>query len=123
MSIWSTLLGADNVINKAADGIDAAFFTDEEKAKHFLETLKHYEPFKIAQRLMALCVGVPYVLMYIVAALFLVFGVATETDSAINASKTLAEMNNETLGMPFALIVGFYFAGGMANGIVDKFKK
>jgi len=25
--------------------------------------------------------------------------------------------------MPFALIVGFYFAGGMANGIVDKFKK
>ena len=123
MSIWSTLLGSDNVINKAADGLDAAFFTDEEKARHFIKTLKHYEPFKIAQRLMALCVGVPYVLMYVLSALFLVYGVATETSSAVDASATLAEMNNDTLGMPFALIIGFYFAGGMANGIVDKFKK
>ena len=123
MSIWSSLLGSDNVINKAADGIDAAFFTDEEKAKHFITTLKHYEPFKIAQRLMALCVGIPYVLMYIVSALLLVVGVAGDMPSATEASKTLASMNNDTLGMPFALIIGFYFAGGMANGIVDKFKK
>ena len=123
MSIWSTLLGSDNVINKAADGIDAAFFTPEEKAKHFLETLKHYEPFKIAQRLMAFIVGVPYVLMYMISAGLLVYGALSETASAIETSRTLAAMNNDTLGLPFALIVGFYFAGGLGNGMIEKFKK
>ena len=123
MSIWSKLLGSDNIINKAADGIDAAFFTPEEKAKHFLETLKHYEPFKISQRIIAFSVAIPYILVWIASAIMFSFGAINENQIVVETSKQLAEMNNETLGTPFALIMGLYFGGGMLNGAIDRFKK
>jgi hypothetical protein len=39
------------------------------------------------------------------------------------ASKELATMNNDTLGLPFAIILGFYFAGGAIEGVIEKRKK
>jgi hypothetical protein len=58
MSIWTSLFSSPSVIKKAADGIyngvDAAIYTDQEKASGFMGMLKGYEPFKIAQRLLML---------------------------------------------------------------------
>ena len=72
MSIWASLFSSPSVIKKAADGIyngvDAAIYTDQEKAAGFMGMLKGYEPFKIAQRLLMLVVTIPYVLIWFLCA-------------------------------------------------------
>ncbi len=35
----------------------------------------------------------------------------------------LASRNNDNLGFPASLILGFYFAGGAIEGIVSRWKK
>ena len=135
MGILSKLFGADEVVKKAADGIyngiDKLVYTDEEKAdmrlkaaQQFLQLLKAYEPFKLAQRLLALIFAVPYVFVWIVAAtLFVIGAIWPQYGAAIEASKTLAKMNNETLGTPVAIILAFYFSGGMLEGVVRRIKQ
>jgi len=126
----ATLFGNENVIKKAADGIyngvDAAFYTDEEKAKGFMNLLKGYEPFKIAQRLLALTVTIPFVVVWIlVAAMFVAAGFVDPAygTQIVESAKALGELNNGTLGMPVTLILSFYFAGGALEGVVGRMKE
>ena len=135
MGIFSKIFGSDDVINKAADGIyngiDKLVYTDEEKAdmrlkaaQQFLKLLKAYEPFKLAQRLLALTFAIPYIVVWIISAiLFVVGALIPELSNAIDASRELAKMNNETLGTPVAIILAFYFSGGMLEGVVSKWKE
>lgn len=129
MGLWGTLFGSENVIKKAADGIyhgvDKAIYTDEEKAGGFLKLLSAYEPFKLAQRLLALTLAVPFVLVWIAVAGMLV--ISGFVDPAYGkhiaeAARTLGELNQNTLGTPVALVVGFYFAGGALEGVADRIK-
>lgn len=129
MGIWASLFGNENIIKKAADGIyngvDAALYTDQEKAGGFLNLLKGYEPFKIAQRLLMLMVTIPYVLIWVLCALMLmsVGFVDGATGKAIGeAARVTGEMNNNTLGVPVSLVVAFYFAGGALEGVVGRMK-
>lgn len=126
MGFWGRLFGTEKVVDGLYNGIDKSFFTDEEKANHFLKILKAYEPFKLAQRLLALIVGIPYVIIYMISALTFVYGMSIENlDHAtrvIEASKSLATLNNDNLGMPFAIILGFYFSGGMIEGGINAWK-
>lgn len=134
MGIFSKIFGTDDVIKKAADGIyngiDKLVYTDEEKAdmrlkaaQQFLKLLKAYEPFKLAQRLLALTFAIPYVAVWIISAiLFIIGALVPELSNAIDASRELAKMNNETLGTPVAIILAFYFSGGMLEGVVSKLK-
>ncbi len=131
MSFLGKLFGSDNVIQKAADGVyngvDAAFFTNEEKSRHFLNLLKAYEPFKLAQRLIALLVTIPYMLIWLVCAGLMVISAFVEpcsteaicrSSTMLEASKTLAIWNNDTLGLPFSTILFFYFGGGAVEGVL-----
>lgn len=129
MSFWGRLFGSENVIKRAADGIyngvDKAIYTDQEKASGFLNLLKAYEPFKIAQRLLALVVSIPYVLVWLMSAAMLV--AAGFVDPAYGkqieeAARVLGELNNDTLGTPVALVLGFYFGGGAVEGVVNRLK-
>jgi hypothetical protein len=129
MGIWATLFGNENVIKKAADGIyngvDAAFYTNEEKASGFLNLLKGYEPFKIAQRLLMLVVTIPYVLIWVLCALLIMSSgfVASDTGAGlIEAAKVTGAMNNDTLGIPVSLVVAFYFGGGALEGVVGRMR-
>ena len=125
MSFWTKLFGANDVIDKVSKGVDAAFFTPEERANHYLAVLKNIEPFKVAQRWFALCVIVPYVFVWVMCALLFVTSVFFEgpkADQIINVSDLLAQRNNDVLGWPVAIIVGFYFAGGAVEGAIGKFK-
>lgn len=121
MGIIARILGNSNVIDQAAKGIDKVFFTSEEKAENWINTLKAYEPFKLAQRLIALLVVGVYLFVWILSALILILSFWWA--DMLELSKQLASMNNETLSLPFTLITAFYFAGGAAEGIVNKFKK
>ncbi|MCM2973788.1 hypothetical protein [Larsenimonas suaedae] len=129
MGLWSSLFGSDNVIKKAADGIyngvDKAIFTDEEKATRFMSLLKLYEPFKLAQRLLALSVTLPYVVVWLLCACMLVFSGFVEPgygEQVSEAARALGELNNDTLARPVTLVLSFYFAGGVLEGVVSKIR-
>lgn len=130
MSFFGKLFGSDTVVKKAADGIyngvDSAFFTDQEKSQHFLDLLKAYEPFKLAQRFLALVVSIPYVMTWLMSAVMLVISAfvdPTYGEQIAESAKELGSLNNETLGVPVALVLGFYFGGGAVEGVVDRIGK
>ncbi len=121
MGILGKIFGSEKAIEKVASGVDKVFFTKEEKSEQWIETLKAYEPFKLAQRLIALLVTSVYLFVWLICVTLVVLGLWY--DNTLELSKTLAEWNNDTLGLSFVLIVSFYFAGGMAEGVIQKFRK
>ena len=113
------IFGSDSIINAGIKGIDALVFTDEEKAKMHMNFLKLYEPFKLAQRYLAFGFGGAYLLVFFNAVLVWNIGVFTadlEMQGFYMATAhELANWNNETLGTPVSIILGFYFMGGVLN--------
>ena len=101
--IFNSIFGSSKVIDGAMKGIDAMVFTGEEKSKLHLDFLKRYEPFKLTQRFLAVIFCLPYVL-------FASFGLIIDDESIIAGANTL-------FGIPVSVILGFYFMGGMLNGI------
>lgn len=133
MSFWGKLFGTEKVINASINGIDKAFYTSEEKAENGIiimgikeKLLKAYEPYKLAQRFLALIVSIPYMLIYLISALFYAYGLTIENVEhsvrLLEASKQLGAMNNENLGTPFAIVLGWYFTGGVIEGGIRAFK-
>lgn len=126
MGIWSKIFGTEKVIDGIYNGIDKSIFTTEERADHFLRILKAYEPFKLLQRFLALIVGIPYMFIWIMCAIFYIYGLTVDdlvtAERMIEGSKELAKLNNEQLGMPFAIILSFAFGGGMLEGGIRAFK-
>lgn len=78
--------------------------------------VKMYSPFKLAQRLLALLIGIPYILLLIVCTILILI------DYNADNAKMALELLNTSLGFPFSIVLGFYFAGGMAEGIISKYR-
>lgn len=115
--IFSKIFGSSKVIDNSMSAIDKVFYTDEEKAENKAHLLKLYEPFKLAQRLLALTFAIPFVLTFLMAAIgFYCFGVDQEK------ALTVMKWNIDTLGEPVFWIMVFYFAGGASEGLISKFK-
>lgn len=137
MSFWSRLFGSSSVVNKAVDGIyngvDALVYTEQEKAEDFkdrvglkIKLLQAYEPFKLAQRFIALMLGIPFVLIHVVVTVTWLIGIfkigpGLEYKFVFEQLKLVAEWNNATLGEPFGYVVIFYFLGGAAEGGIRAF--
>lgn len=107
--------------------IDKAFYTDGEKAENFNKLLAAYEPFKLAQRFLALTLGLPFVFIHIVLVVCWMISIFTagpglEYKFIFEQLKLVAEYNNTTLGEPFFYVVLFYFGGGAVEGIVKRYK-
>jgi hypothetical protein len=136
MRLLSKLFGSDEVIDAGMSAIDKAVFTEEEKADYKIkfagvkvDLLEAYKPFKLAQRLLALIVGIPFVIIHVIIFLIqiclLLFAInyGSETyDFAMTQLDLMVQRNNQTLGEPFAWIVGFYFFGGAGEGIAKKLR-
>ncbi|MDB4261368.1 hypothetical protein N9878_00735 [bacterium] len=109
MGIWSNLFGTENVVNKAVDGIydglDAAIYTNEEVARDRKELLSLYEPFKLAQRLIALTFCIPYM-----AAWSVTFFASFKYDVTSQVEMLLNPIGPASI---IAIIVSFYFYGGV----------
>lgn len=120
MALLGKLFGSEKALDKAASGVDKVFFTKEEKSEQWVETLKAYEPFKLAQRLIAILVTSTYLLVWLMSAIMMILGIWYV--DIVEYSKLLAQWNNDTLSVPFLVIISFYFAGGAAEGVIQKFK-
>ena len=115
MSIWTKLFSANKVIDGVISAGDKLVFTPEEKKELFIEELKVYTPFKIAQRWLMITVCVPYVIMALVLFGCLMTDIGN-TDSAI-------DVLTGPLGWAFVAIVGFYTGGGAIEGGIKAWGK
>lgn len=124
MEIFSALFNSTETVNKVTDAVidagDAMFLTDEEEIQYNhkklamkMEWMKLYEPFKVAQRYIALIISIPYV-----SAWFIIF-IATLANQDTSKAALLLDGN---LGLAFVLVVGFYFAAGAGEGLINKWK-
>ena len=118
MSIWSSLFASENVVNKMADGLynglDAAVYTTEEKVENRKEFYKLYEPFKKAQRLLAMTICPPYMLAWSVTFILSFTGLDITKQE---------ELLSGNIGTIVQIIIAFYFLGGVANGFSVFTKK
>lgn len=113
MNFLKKLFGSSEVVQAGIDGIDAAFFTDEEKSRFRLALLKAYEPFKLAQRLLALTFCIPYALAWLVA-----FVASFWVDIAAQLALLSGDM-----AVAVGIILAFYFGGGFVEGALGKHKQ
>lgn len=110
MGIFAKLFGSDKVISAGISAIDAMVYTDEEKVSDKRALLKLYEPFKVAQRYLAVIFSVPYVTAWLI----------TFFASFITEVETQKELLTGDIGTIVGIIVGFYFFGGAISGGFKK---
>lgn len=126
MGVLSKIFSADKVL-ETADGIfqqaDEMNFSNEERAKNKLELLKAYEPFKLAQRLIAMIIVPCYCFGWLLSIGFTITSLLLiESQKYKDAALAIKETTNEMLGWSFLAIISLYFAGGVVNSF-SKIKK
>jgi hypothetical protein len=132
MGVLGRIFGSDKALESIGGIIDGAHYSGEEKAEHKQKLLALYEPFKLAQRYLALIVGIPYVTLCVIAGLLFassVFFDPCTVDTACKSfqikdtAKELFTYTNQSLGPKFLMILTFYFGGGFLEGVIGKAKK
>jgi len=102
-------------------GIDKAILTNEEKLDYMQKMLVLYEPYKLAQRVIAILFTSAFTLIHLTTAITHFIYVLRGLNPKPIIS--LYEYNNDSLGTLVMIIVGFYFAGGVLEGTVKRLKK
>lgn len=138
--MWSwvkSIFTSSDLVESVSKGIDKSFFTDEEKADNWDKMLKLYEPFKMAQRLIALGLLALLGLGFFTAVILRCSGLIWYTPTAdelnlilagkyipeyIQASDWVLANTYKLFFEPFLWAVGFYFGGGAAEGVVSRWK-
>ena len=92
-----------SIMFKVLKNIFGAFDISDIQDKSAL--LKMYEPFKLTQRFLTVIIGLPYIILISIGVSMLYFGTNVEN------VRTALHILNESLGLSFTLILGFYFAG------------
>jgi len=114
MGFFGKLFGSDKAIESGLDLIDNAFYTDEEKGAQKTTLLKLYEPFKLAQRYIAMTFCPPYMLAWFITFIASFF---------MDVTKQLEMLLNPVGVSSIVLaIVVFYFGGGTLNSFKNKSK-
>ena len=125
MNLFAKLFGSNDLVKAAIDTGDALIYTKEEKAVGFEKLLKLYEPFKIAQRFLALMVGIPFVSIHLICSIswLACAGLIEQQNRYILVADrigSIMQYNNDALFAPFCIIIGFYFGGGATEGIIRE---
>lgn len=120
MSILATIFGSGEVIANGIKLIDDLHTSTEEelaaKSKAKTDLLGAYAPFKVAQRYLALMFTITYLLSFFICLLMVL---AAEAFTKADVIGLLGEFY---IGEIMLTIVGFYFAGGAIEGVVNRIK-
>ena len=121
------ILSPEKLIEGVGKGVNKFFDGQGDKAERFTELLKLYEPFKLAQRVLAFMVIGVYLFIHWLTSMVWLATVTVNIfwDSEHDPSdlETIFRWNNDNLLYPVLVIVSFYFAGGVINGAVKRFAK
>lgn len=125
-TVFNTLFRGD-VFNKGAEIVDEAFHTDQEKAANKVQILemktrflKLYEPFKIAQRYLAIVFSVPFAILHV--GCFAVRVAFWDNPELQESVRIIQEDINVSFGNIVWTIIGFYFLGGTVEGGIRAYK-
>lgn len=99
---------------------DDSFFTPQERAENFKGLLSSYQPFKLAQRIIAILLVSTFLFIHLVNTLGIFVLILAEKSHKELIS--VYKYNNEALLYPVLLIIGFYFAGGTLESGKNLFK-
>lgn len=102
-------------------GIDKSFLTKEESIDYFQKMLVLYEPYKLAQRILAIMFSGAFLFVHLLTAVAHFIYVLRDSDT-----KTIIELytfNNDSLGTIVLIVISFYFAGGVLEGTVKRLSK
>lgn len=116
MGILSQILGSGDVVSKGLDLIDSFHVSETEsieaqnKAK--TDLLSAYHPFRIAQRYLALIFAFTFVASYLMVLVLYFMG------RDIDAVQDIVETFK--INWICLTIIGFYFAGGAVEGVMNK---
>ena len=125
--LFSLLFSSNTITNKMTDLLGDALETKEQRINIWVELLKSYEPFRVAQRVLLVVVSFVYlgihlilVLLKIVAIFY--YGAGLEYQFVCVQLGKLHTSNYEALHSPFLVILSFYFGGGAGEGIIRMLK-
>lgn len=142
MSWWKVLTDSGDTVNKVTDAVistgDKLFYTDEEKAemkneyaKNLPILLKAYEPFKIAQRVLAFWFSFLFGISFLTGLGMIIFNAIKEYNSLIagvprdnivllDINPLLSLIGAFSLGIIMLAIIGWYFGGGFIESLKRK---
>lgn len=116
-SVLSKILGSGDVIKKGMELIDDMHTSTEEEiaaaSKAKQDLLTAYAPFKLAQRYLALMFTSVFLAMFV-----LVIGMTLAGQGDVEAIKQI--LGDFWIGEITAIIVSFYFGGGLAESMKGK---
>ena len=110
----SKLFSSKKVVDSAISGVDKAFFTKEEKASWFERILPLYEPFKLAQRILALTFCFPWSVCWTITFFMAISGKDIDKITPLLGGQ---------MGTIVLTICAFYFGGGAVEGMIKAARK
>ena len=113
--LFAKIFGTKKVIESGISAIDKGIFTREEKADYLIKFLNAYEPFRLAQRIIAILFVSVYLFTFVILLCMYIYAYVSSNIQFSESLGNLLRLTNDYLGLPVALIVGFYFAGGTIN--------
>lgn len=142
MGIWSSLFSTGDIVSKGVDAVisagDKLVYTDEEKAdmkmkvrEHHLRLLQASEPFKVAQRLLAVWFSLLFGIAFLVSLGLVVFNVVYKFNQAklgvlpaeiiqMDVTPIFNIVSAFDLGIIMITIAAFYFGGGTIESFKGK---
>lgn len=117
IGILTKILGSGDVIKQGMSLIDDMVVTSEEeiaaKSKAKTDLLAAYQPFKLAQRYLALMFAFTFLLCFAIT-----LGMTLAGKGDIEGVKVI--LGDFWIGEIMLIIVGFYFGGGLAESVRNK---
>ena len=115
MGILGKIINPEKLIEQVGKGIDKLVDGQGEKAERFTELLRLYEPFKVAQRVLAFMLVGVYLFSHLVA-------LGTMYIDEVLALQ-IWNNTNENLLYIVLTVTAFYFSGGVINPAIKRFAK
>jgi len=106
--------------------IDDTVLSREEQVEGFKTLLPLYEPFKLAQRLLAIMYSAVFLLIHLLVYVSKFIYIVRDGEVGVLEKlklDLLAEMvkdNNSALGTVIIIIITFYFGGGVIEGTIRR---
>ena len=122
MGILANIFGSGNVIEKGFNLIDSLHTSGEERIQAQSEAkvnlLKAYEPFKLAQRVLAFTFAGVFIASFFLVMYMTLFG---EIGQA-GIKEVMEVLGMFYIGEIMLMIIIFYFGGGATEGIITRFR-